>query len=367
MSRIAIVSLTVQPGDAVGHDALQMQRVLAADGHDVALFSSHWARPTTLTRDVGEAADFLSGDDTAVLIYHHAVGWEAGVALVRAAKCRRVVRYHNVTPARFFAGLGGNAAVICARGREQLRELAAARCELYLSASGYNQRELLELGAEADRCAVVPPFHQVDRLLETAPDPAVLAALRDGRTNLLFVGRRAPNKGHRFLIDAFAAYAEHYNPRGRLLLVGREDPTLVGYSNRLREQAGRLGVADRVVFVNGVSESELRAYYEAAAALVVASEHEGFCVPVVEAMALGLPVVAYGAAAVPDTVGDAGLVWPEPDPYLLAASVARLAAQPAARAALADRGRRRFRELFGNDRIAEGLRASLGGLLPAAA
>ncbi len=206
----------------------------------------------------------------------------------------------------------------------------------------------------------MPPFHQVDRLAAAAPDPTVLRACRDGRTNFLFVGRRVPNKGHRFLIDAFAAYLEHYDAAARLLLVGREDPTLVSYSNQLREQARRLGVHDRVVFLDGVTEAELRAYYECAHAFVTASEHEGFCVPVVEAMALGVPVIAYGTSAIPDTVGEAGLVWDEPEPFLLAESLACVAREPRVRAALVECGRRRYREHFENGRIAERFLAALG-------
>jgi glycosyltransferase involved in cell wall biosynthesis len=352
MSRIAIVSLTIAPGDAVGNDALEMQRVLAARGHEVGLFSSHWVQASTLTRDVREAGDFLGDDPAAILVYHHATGWDAGLDLFRRAKCRRVVRYHNVTPGRFFAGHPGSAISTCTKGREQLAELAAAGCELYLSASAYNEAEVRSLGADPARCAVVPPFHQVDRLAAAEPDPEVLRACRDGHSNFLFVGRRVPNKGHRFLIDAFAAYVENYDTAARLLLIGREAPGLAGYSNQLRDQARRLGVHDRVLFLGAVTEAQLRAYYECAHAFVVASEHEGFCVPVVEAMALGVPVVAYGTSAVPDTVGEAGLVWDEPEPFLLAESMACMVREPDARAVLVERGRRRYREHFANERIA---------------
>jgi glycosyltransferase involved in cell wall biosynthesis len=195
----------------------------------------------------------------------------------------------------------------------------------------------------------------------------VLRACRDGRTNFLFVGRRVPNKGHRFLIDAFAAYVEHYGADSRLLLIGREDPALVSYTNQLRDQARRLGVADRVLFLGGVTESELRAYYESAHVFVVASEHEGFCVPVVEAMALGVPVVAYGTSAIPDTVGDAGLVWEEPDPFLLAESVARVARSGPVRDELVRRGRQRYGEQFGNERIAGRFLVALEGVCRPAA
>ncbi|HZV03610.1 MAG TPA: glycosyltransferase family 4 protein [Gemmataceae bacterium] len=351
MSRIAIVSLAISPGDAVGNDALEMQRVLSARGHTVALFSSHWVKQSEYSRDIAELADYLADDPQAILIYHHAIGWTAGLDLLRRTACRRIVKYHNVTPGRFFAGFPGDTVRICQLGREQLRDLAKADCDLYLSDSPYNQGELIDAGAPADRCAVVPPFHHIDRLHNLTADPEILRHLDDGRANLLFVGRRAPNKGHRFLLDAFAVYREHYDRDSRLLLVGREDRALISYSNQLREQASRLGVLESVLFIDGVTEAELKAYYERASVFVLTSEHEGFCVPLVEAMALQVPIVAYGTTAVPHTVGDAGLVWDEPDPFLLAQSIDTVLRDEAVRRSLTERGRRRYQQLFANPRI----------------
>jgi glycosyltransferase involved in cell wall biosynthesis len=208
------------------------------------------------------------------------------------------------------------------------------------------------------RCAVVPPLHQIARLAAVEPDPQVLRDLDDGLTNLLFVGRLVPHKGHRYLLDAFAAYNHHHNPRSRLLLIGKGDWRLGAYTHGLDAQARHLRVRGQVVFVGGATEAELRAYYERAHAFVVASEHEGFCVPVIEAMALGVPVVAYGAAAIPDTVGTAGLVWEEPEPFLLADAVAQAAGDGPARDWLRAAGRRRYEEQFALPRLeAEFVRA----------
>jgi glycosyltransferase involved in cell wall biosynthesis len=350
MSRIGILSLTITPGDAVGHDALEMRRVLTGQGHEVALFSCHGVQESATTRDFHELGAYLGEDPSAILLYHHAIGWDAGTECVLRAKCRRVVCYHNVTPGRFFAGYAGRSVLMCWRGREQLAELARAGCELYLSDSPYNQSELLSAGAPAARCIVVPPFHQVDHLAAAVPESAVMQQCA-GWVNLLFVGRRAPNKGHRFLIDAFAAYAEHCNARSRLILVGKEDPALADYGLQLREQSRRLGIEDRVVFVDRASEAELRAWYATAAALVVTSEHEGFCVPVIEAMALGVPVVAWGTTAVSETVGDAGLLWEDPEPFLLAQSIDAVARDAAIRNLLTRRGLRRYQQCFSTLRI----------------
>ncbi len=365
MTRIAIVSPTILPGDAVGHDILHSWRILRSQGHEVELFSTNWGTPDPRNQDELHVRDYLHDDPSALLILHHAIGWIHAVPVVTAAKCRRVVKYHNVTPARFYDSLNEGYADLCRKGRTQLRELIQSSCDLYLADSPFNLADLIAMGADPDCCAVTPPFNDIPHLLEIEADPDVRRDYGDGRTNLLFVGRRAPNKGHRFLIDAFAAYHEHYNPNSRLLLVGKGDPSLAEYTAALREQVRRLDLTGHVIFLDGATESELRGYYETASALVVASEHEGFCVPVVEAMALGVPVVAYGTSAVPHTVGDAGLVWDEPDPFLLAQSVDAVVRDADLRRCLAERGWRRYQQLFCNDRIEQTFLHALRPLLDA--
>jgi glycosyltransferase involved in cell wall biosynthesis len=353
MSRIAIVIQGLVPGDAVANDALEMQRVLKARGHEVRLFAGHWDLPGAECRHVSAARSFLRGNRKNVLIYHHSIGFEAGVALLTGIGCRRIVRYHNVTPPHFLEGVEHALAAPCKVGREQVSLLAAASCDLYLSDSAYNERELVTRGAEEGRCRVVPPFHHIDRLTALAADAEVLSACRDGTTNVLFVGRMAPHKGHLALLEAFAVYYHGHDRSSRLLLVGKEDSRLAAFNGQLRHQARRLGLRGAVTFTGEVSGEELKAFFEAADVFVSASEHEGFCVPLVEAMALGVPIVAHGSSAVPDTVGSAGLVWPTPDPFLLGESIARVVKEPAVRTALRERGKQRYRDQFQNRRIEE--------------
>jgi len=353
MARIAIVSQSLVKGDAVSNDVLEMHRVLTRRGHEVALFSGHWDLADLPCRPVSDAGAFLRSDPSSVLIYHHSTGFEAGVALLARVTCKRIVRYHNVTPAHFLEGISQALADPCRQGREQLQVLARAECSLYLSDSAYNERELVAQGAKAARCTVVPPFHHIDRLAALQADAEVLRACRDGRTNVLFVGRLAPHKGHPALLEAFAVYHRLYDSNSRLLLIGKEDPRLEPFNVRLREQARRLGVQGAVTFTGEVSDECLKAYFEAADVFVSTSEHEGFCVPLVEAMALRLPIVAHGSSAVPDTVGPAGLLWDTPDPFLLAESIACVTRDQSVRAALGERGWQRYQERFHNQRIEE--------------
>jgi glycosyltransferase involved in cell wall biosynthesis len=364
MTRIALVSPAILPGDAIGHDVLQMGRVLTALGHEVGLFSTTWGRPEPRNDDGLHVRAYLGDDPSALMILHHAIGWPHAMPLISTVRCRRIVKYHNVTPAHFYESLDEGYAALCRQGRTQLRAIIESHCDLYLADSPFNRDELMALGATPERCAVVPPFNAIDQLLELEADPEVLRDFGDGRTNLLFVGRRAPNKGHRLLIDAFALYHRQQEPGSRLVLVGRGEPGQGVYTQSLRERVRRLGLHGHVVFIDGATDAQLKGYYQTASAFVVASEHEGFCVPVVEAMALGVPIIGYGSTAVPHTVGDAGLIWEEPDPFLLAQSLEAVLRDGETRRRLTERGRRRYHSLFDNRRIEQ---AFLHALRPLAA
>jgi glycosyltransferase involved in cell wall biosynthesis len=363
MSRIAIVSRNILAEDAIGNDVQQMAALLRCHGHEVELFRARRSLPQPRDARDRPVYAFLAGHPSPVVLYHHSTDWDDGIEVLRRAPGRRIVRYHNVTPEHFFHGLSTSCAEHCRRGREQLLAVAAAGCDLYLADSPYNRDELLQLGVPAERCRVVPPFHKLDHLLALTPDASTLEECRDGHVNLLFVGRCAPNKGHRHLINAFAVYRRHYNPRSRLLLVGKEDERLTVYRESLRWQLRRLDLAGHVSFIDGATDAELRAYYEAADVFVLASEHEGFCVPVVEAMALGVPLVAYGTTATPDTVGAAGLVWDEPDPFLLAESIHRVVEDDRLRQELRRRGWERYQQHFATERLEAVLLEQLEGVL----
>jgi glycosyltransferase involved in cell wall biosynthesis len=361
MSRIAILGQSLWPDDAVGHDMLETARVLSGRGHEVHLFACHFDRNDPRLHDARLTRRFLRNDRSALLIYHHSIGWPEAVEWVMQAKCRRVVRYHNVTPARFFARYSEAVAQDCREGRRQVRQLARAGCDLYLSASAFNQGELLRAGADPDRCRVVPPFHRVDRLDTIDADPEMLADLSGPGTVVLFVGRFVPNKNHAAVIDAFAQYQRCCAPASRLLLVGKEDVRLKGYTESLRERAKRHGLRGLVTFATDTDDAALKACYLRAGVFLSASRHEGFCLPLVEAMALAVPVVARAAAAVPETVGGAGLLWPRPGPALLAEAIHCAAGDPAVRAVLTARGQRRYRRLFSRARIEARLVKALEG------
>ncbi|MHB8682634.1 MAG: glycosyltransferase family 4 protein, partial [Acidimicrobiales bacterium] len=270
-------------------------------------------------------------------LYHLSSGSPAA-DLLAARSEPLLVDYHNITPSHFFDRWLDWAKESADQGRRQLGELAG-RAFFSLADSAYNAAELDKAGYAST--TVVPPLFDLD--VAVTPDAATLARRRHerdgGGSDWLFVGRVAPSKAQHDIVKAFACYRRVHDPSARLHLVG----TGLGeaYPAAVRRFAERLGIADAVRLTGAVTEGELAAHYLTADVFVCLSEHEGFCIPVVEAMHAGLPVVAFGAAAVPDTVGGAGLVLDDKSPLVVAEAVARVLSDDALHTKLTDAGRAR--------------------------
>jgi len=223
--------------------------------------------------------------------------------------------YHNITPPEYFVGVHRTLARQCFRGRRELRAYAG-RCDLALGDSEFNRQDLEALGFP--RTAVLPVVPDFSHL-DTPPNPLVAGDFDDDWTNVLFVGRMIANKKIEDLIRIFHAYHTFFNPRSRLLLVGAQ-AGFERYLASLHQLAAALG-AGHVHFIGHVSDQELAAFYDVADIFLCASEHEGFCVPIVEAFYKQVPVIAYAAAAVPSTMDGAGVLYEEKDPMRAAALV----------------------------------------------
>jgi glycosyltransferase involved in cell wall biosynthesis len=350
MTRIAVLTPSITTGDAVSNDVVGMYEILKKLGHETRIYAEGWTLTDPKVWAAPRIESFLKSADD-LLIYHYSRGWDFGLDLLRRLKCRTAIKYHNVTPPRFFEKFNQDLVVMCGEGRDQLSAIAGAACDIYMSASSYNELDLLREGVPPEKCFVVAPFHHIDRLNNLEPEAKVLKLACDGHTNILMVGRVSPNKGHPMLIEAFAAYTKDYNPDSRLFIVGKEETRLKAYNQLLRRLVKHFKIEDRVVFTGEVTDSQLKAYYMAAHVFMITSEHEGFCVPLVEAMSMGVPVVAYGSSAIPGTVGGVGLVWTERDPYLLAESVNSIVKSRGIGDALGRMGLRRYEEHFTNRKI----------------
>lgn len=293
-------------GDAIGDSARRVREHLRALGHHSDIYAL--TIDDDLRDDVrpfNEAAA-TQGD---VTIFHYAVPSPmtgAFAALPRG----RVLQYHNVTPAHFFAAYDANIFRLAALGREELRGLAG-RTDVALGDSEYNRQELESLGFS--NTGVFPIAIDTGKIRRAPRRPALEQVLSDGLVNFLFVGRIVPNKK----IEDHIRLAEHYKRYVdldyRFIFVGKTDG-VPRYYNTVRALIAEFQMpSDRFVFTGPVPEEDLATYYRTARVYISLSEHEGFCVPLLEAMSADLPVLAYASTAVPDTLGGAGVQFAPKD------------------------------------------------------
>jgi glycosyltransferase involved in cell wall biosynthesis len=244
-----------------------------------------------------------------------------------------VLIYHNITPAHWYAPYTYTVARDCAAGRLELASLRE-RTALGLGDSEYNRQELEDLGfAPTD---VLPLLLDLSSL-DGPADPTVLARFDDDRPTWLFVGRVVPNKCFEDIVRAFAYFQRYVNHRARLIVVG-EHRSFSPYYDAVQELAATLGV-DGIHFTGHVTNAELRGYYRVADAFVCMSEHEGFCVPLFEAIYRDVPVFAFDAAAVPYSTGAGVMLLEDKDPALVAETVAAVLDDEPTRQALLRRQR----------------------------
>ncbi len=313
-------------GDAIGNEALAIQHHLRAAGYESDIFAENvHPRMARLARPLHEYRE-VSSPET-VCLFHFSIGSAAG-RMVFGAPDRLVSIYHNITPAEFFLGFHPHLAGLCYHGRRELLAFAP-RTALALGDSEFNRRELQAAGYR--RTEVLPIVLDLDRYRKPA-SPVVRDLFGDRRKNLLFVGRIIPNKKIEDLLQVFAVYQRYLEPRSRLLLVG-EYRGFERYQRRLRERVEALRL-DNVVFAGHVDDDDLRAYYSVADLFLCLSEHEGFCVPLVEAMNFGVPVLAFDAGAVAETLRGGGVLLKEKRPEVVAELVHRVLTDAALRSAV---------------------------------
>jgi glycosyltransferase involved in cell wall biosynthesis len=346
------------PNDAIGDHARRVRTLLQGMGHESEIYS--------LTVDPGLEGlvrpfghpDARGGD---VTIFHYALPSVMTGAIADLPR-GRVLHYHNITPAHYFAPYNAGQFRLSRVGREHLARLAGS-VDLALGVSEYNRAELESLGFR--ETGVMPIAIDTGRITRAPRRPALEKLLDDGLPNFLFVGRVAPNKR----IDDYVRLAEHYKRYVsidyRFVFVGRYD-AVPGYHAAVRQMIVQYDMPpDRFVFTGPVPDADLAAYYRMADVYVSLSEHEGFCVPLLEAMAAGVPVLAYAAAAVPDTLGGAGVqFWPRDLEHAAELLGVLVYDEDVRRGVLA--GQRRRLQDFGDDRIVHDLERLIARVAPAA-
>jgi glycosyltransferase involved in cell wall biosynthesis len=331
-------------GDAIGDSTLLMREALRAWGYVSDIY--------TYDQDEGVSArhfdEWAEGDPDDIVLFHYALVSPMNEAFTRL-KLRRVLQYHNVTPPRYYAAWDREISKILTQGLEGLSPLAPATT-LALGDSEFNRLELERLGFQ--QTGVLPIAIDFGRY-EQPHNPFLRRRFTDARTNLLFVGRIAPNKRHDQLLRVLAYFRKNISPAVRLLAVGKHPrretdrgvTVEAHYLDALIRLYSDLGIEPSdVVFTDGVSHDELLACYRSAHVFVSMSEHEGFGVPLVEAMLMEVPIVAWAGTAVGETLGRSGLQFETQDIAEFAEAAALVARPGPAREAVLSGQRQRVQD-----------------------
>ena len=335
------VLASASPGDAVTHAAFGFRKVLRQVGRSEIL--AYHIDPQL--RDEVQALHSYEHRcrPRDLLIYHASIGQSEVASFLLESRSRLALIYHNITPSRYFAPFDPPFAQLLDRGRVEV-QLLRDRVELALAVSEYNASELEALGYKDVRVSPLPL--DLEGLSKVAPDPRTVERLADLDGPLvLFVGQTLPHKRPDLLVHAHHILTTYLLPDVNLALVGAG--RLPRYWRAIHDQALELGL--RCLLPGWLRIEELVAFYQAADVFATMSEHEGFCVPLLEAMHFELPVLARGFGAIPDTIAGAGLVLPPAeDPILIAEAMAEMIMDGRLRERLVARGRERVNE-FGLD------------------
>jgi L-malate glycosyltransferase len=331
-------------GDAIGDSARRVRGLLREMGHQSDLYA--------MTIDDDLRGDVIPWTDPAasrgdLTIFHFALVSPMTAAFAKLGS-GRVLQYHNVTPAHFFAGYDADIYRLAMLGRDDLRSLVG-QTDMALGDSEYNRQELESLGFT--NTGVFPIAVDTKRITDAPRRPALEDVLaEEGWLNFLFVGRIVPNKK----IEDHIKLAEHYkryvDEQYRFIFVGKTDATPRYYA-AIRALIERYKMPQgRFIFTGPVPDEDLAAYYRTASVYISLSEHEGFCVPLLESMAADVPVLAYASTAVPDTLGGAGVQFAPKDLEYAAELLGELAYNDDLRTQVIAGQRARLAD-FGDDRI----------------
>jgi glycosyltransferase involved in cell wall biosynthesis len=326
---------TVTRRDAIGHHVLELRAVIRSLGvaSDIFAVEIH----SNLDHEVRPYQEYVGGGGPTALLYHAATTSVLAEFLVRRPE-PKIVDYHNITPARFFTGWDPGHAVAVRDARIEIAAIVRT-ADLVFTHSRFSARDIEGWGCAHPIVAPVLGASFLDPAVDAPAPMPRRAGLGDRSAVWLFVGRLAPNKAQQQLIKALAIFRRTYGLPAELHLVGAATPP--AYRDALVRLATAAGVGDAVHFHEEVSADDLATMYRTADVFVSASAHEGFCVPVVEAMRFGLPVVARAAGAVPETAGGAAVLVAGESASTLAVAVHRVLADPALAARLAAAGRAR--------------------------
>ena len=318
---------TISYGDAVGNDAFAIYHLLKEQGYDTAIYAEGIQSKLRKIKYI-YSIDKLSVQSEDVIIYHLSTGTRLNF-LIDKYPCHKILIYHNVTPPHFFAPYNLTMYNFTYSGHEGMRYLGN-KVDYCLADSEFNKQDLIKVGYKCpiDVRPILIPFQDYEK----TPSSDIIKQYKDGWVNIIFVGRIVPNKKQEDVIKAFYYYKNYVNPNSRLILVGSYDG-MEKYYDRLNNYISALNVQD-VIFTGHIKFEEILAYYKIADIFLCMSEHEGFCVPLVEAMYFNVPIIAFRSTAIPDTLGGSGILVEDKDPVLIAKLIDRIVSDQSLRDAI---------------------------------
>ena len=350
MPKVDQILADMQFGDAVTDHALALRSELRTMGFESDIYAEN-IHPK-LQNSVRAVSDFSGGD---CVIHHFAIGSDVNKIVRSLNGVKKVLIYHNITPPHYFEGYNLKSQELCAQARIQLAQCTGVY-DMCLAVSEYNRRELEALGFQNTH--VLPILYDFSRIGSEA-DQRILQAYGEG-DNILFLGRIAPNKKQQDVIKAFYYYKKTINPAARLFLVG----SYLGmekYLSELIHLTQLLSLKD-VYFTGQISYDEMAAFYQVSSVFLSMSEHEGFCVPLLESMYFHLPVLAYASSAVPETLGKGGVLFFEKNYPLIAEMLDKLVQDGGFRSKIIKAQDERMAD-FEREKVGKQFREWIGGLI----
>ena len=321
--KICIAVGSLMENDAIGNDVSHQFSVLNNNDISTVVYAEEVtnALMAPYLIDKSKLFDIIDDRDN-ILIYHHGGCWDYGQKILKKARCRIFIKYHNITPPEFFKPYNQFHEKYCKQGMEQTGSIARlSRVAGILCDSHFNAKDFLRYGIDESIIKIIPPFHKLDDFKNAEIKTDLARNLYDGKVNILFVGRLVPNKGHKHLLRVIAGYAAMYDSNIRLTIVGGIDPGLSSYQDELNHLT-ELNRLNEIVNIRGsVTFNELHTYYNSSHIFLLMSCHEGFCLPVLEAQFHSLPVVALSTSAVAETMGKNQILFDKPDYQKFAATI----------------------------------------------
>lgn len=303
-------------GDAISNDILALDKIIKKRGNETQIYSQEI--DSRISKNLVKSFNELSVNKEDLILFH--VGCASNLTQwIKNVECKKILIYHNITPPEFFEGYNPKAQKTCLAGIQQIADLKDC-FDMALVCSDFSKNDLIKMGysCPVKILPILIPFDDYKK----EPSKEFIKKFDDDFTNIIFVGRIVPNKKYEDIIRAFDLYQKKYNLKSRLFITGNPD-SAPSYDLELKAYVRKLGTRN-VVFTGHTKFNEILAVYNLADLFLCMSEHEGFCVPLVEAMFFNIPIVAYSSSAVPDTLNGSGFLIEEKNPELTAGIINKI-------------------------------------------